>query len=118
MWEPELLFFRGHPAKQKRTAAAGGSINATVSGLPESLYSTLATEKNTRKDAAPRQDCVAGSRVAAKADGHGVEREGAEQVAAHALLDLIERARSRVKPIDAKPLSQAGQLGCKVQIAN
>jgi len=40
--------------------------------------------------------------VAVEADGHGVEREGAKEVAAHALLDLNEGAGCRVDPVNGE----------------
>ena len=46
--------------------------------------------------------------TALKADGHGIERKRAEQVTAHALLDLDERVGGRVDPIDAEALGEAG----------
>ena len=43
-------------------------------------------------------------------DGHGVERERAQQVAAHALFDLHQRAGSTVDPVNCETFSQARQL--------
>ena len=37
-----------------------------------------------------------------EADGHGVKRKGAEEVAAHALLDLNEGAGRGVDPVDGE----------------
>ena len=42
--------------------------------------------------------------VAVEAYGHGIEREGAEEVAAHALLDLDEGAGGTVDPIHIQVL--------------
>jgi len=56
------------------------------------------------------------SLVADEADGHGVEGEGAEEVAAHALLDLGEGSGGSVDPIDGDALAEAFQLGGKSRL--
>ena len=51
-------------------------------------------------------------------DGHGVDGEGAEQVAAHALLHLNEGAGGIVNPIDRQVLGHAAELGGEVDVAD
>ena len=56
--------------------------------------------------------------VSVEADGHGVEREGAEEVAAHALLDLDESAGGRVDPVHIQVLGEAVEFRGEVDVAD
>ena len=53
-----------------------------------------------------------------QADGHRVERQGAEEVAAHALLDLGEGAGGGIDPVDGQILRQAVEFGGEVEVAD
>jgi len=56
--------------------------------------------------------------LAIEGDGHGVEREGTQQVAAHAGFGLNEGAGGVVDPLDAYALREAGKFGFDVQVAD
>ena len=53
-----------------------------------------------------------------KADGHGIEGEGAEEVAAHALLHLDEGAGGSIDPVDGEALGEAVKVGGEIEVAD
>jgi hypothetical protein len=53
-----------------------------------------------------------------EADGHGVQGERAEQVAAHALLHLDEGAGGSIDPVHGQALGQALQIGGQIEVAD
>jgi hypothetical protein len=50
--------------------------------------------------------------------GHGVERERAEEVAAHAGLDLDEGAGGGVDPVDGEAFARGGEFGFEIDVAD
>lgn len=50
--------------------------------------------------------------------GHGIKRQRAEQVAAHALLDLDEGAGGAVDPVDGEAFREAGEFGVQIEVAD
>jgi len=58
------------------------------------------------------------STVFRQAEGHGVDGEGAEEVAAHAAFDIVESARGAVDPVDGETFGKMGELGRDVEVAD
>lgn len=58
--------------------------------------------------------------ISFKGSGHGIERKGTEEVAAHAGLDLYEGAGGGVNPVDGKGrfAGEPGEFGFEVKVAD
>ena len=53
-----------------------------------------------------------------EADGHGVEGEGAKEIAPHALFDLDEGAGGAIDPVDREALGEVVEFGGEVEVAD
>jgi hypothetical protein len=101
---------------QTRTESRRTRSNSLSQLIPGNGGGLLVLEKMPGEQVGLHESGPAGS--AFEPDSHGINGEGAEEIAAHALLGGDKSAGSLVKPVDIEAAGHALKLGGHVEVAD